>query len=262
MIHKSAPLIISLSLLAGSAQASLIDRGGGLIYDDVLDITWQQTVNLASTQTFGVTGISSNGAMSWSTAHNWISAMNSANYLGYNDWRLPTTTPVNGFYFDFELTYDGLSDHGYNIIFGDNGISSEMGWMYYINLNNKALCDFFGNCPQPGWSPTPNVTFTDGETGLTKSFTVNNLDGETIFWTGVGNDDDASAWAFRFNTGNQHARVTSEDSLWYAMAVRDGDVAPVPLPSTAWVFLSGLIGLLGLNRRQTITFDKQERRGA
>lgn len=188
--------------------------------------------------------------MSWSTALNWISAMNSANYLGYNDWRLPTTTPADGIDFNFELTYDGISDHGYN------GFSSEMGWMYYKNLNNKGLCDFVGNCPQPGWNPIPNVTFTDGETGHPKSFVVNNLDGEVIFWTGVGIDD-SSAWAFRFNTGNQHGRVTSEDSLWYAMAVRDGDVAPVPLPSTAWVFLSGLIGLLGLNRRQTITLDKQ-----
>lgn len=247
MINKPIPLLIILSSLASSVQADLIDRGSGLIYDNTLDITWQQTVNLASTQTFGVTGISSNGAMSWSTAQSWITAMNDANYLGYNDWRLPTTTPVNGFDFDFELRYDGLSDHGYN------GISSEMGWMYYNNLNNTGLCDFFGNCPQPGWSPTPNVTFTDGETGLTKSFAVNNLNGETIFWTGVGNDDDASAWAFRFNDGNQHGRVTSEDSLWYAMAVRDGDVAPVPLPVSAWLFMSGLLGMLSINRRKITT---------
>ena len=38
-------VIISCALffgIAGPAGATLFDRGGGLIYDDVLDITWLQ----------------------------------------------------------------------------------------------------------------------------------------------------------------------------------------------------------------------------
>ena len=33
---------------SGAAQATLIDRGGGLIYDSVLNVTWLQNANLAS----------------------------------------------------------------------------------------------------------------------------------------------------------------------------------------------------------------------
>ena len=76
-----------LSLVCSSASADLFDRGGGLIYDDVLDITWLADANLASTNTFGLTGIGADGALNWSTAQSWIAAMNAAAYLGYSDWR-------------------------------------------------------------------------------------------------------------------------------------------------------------------------------
>ena len=39
-------LLISTSL---HSQAALYDRGNGLIYDDVLDITWLQDANYAKT---------------------------------------------------------------------------------------------------------------------------------------------------------------------------------------------------------------------
>lgn len=45
----SAGIILSASMLAGTANAGLIDRGNGLIYDDVLDVTWLQNATLAGT---------------------------------------------------------------------------------------------------------------------------------------------------------------------------------------------------------------------
>ena len=41
--------IISMSVLPFTANAALYDRGNGLIYDDVLDITWLQDANYAKT---------------------------------------------------------------------------------------------------------------------------------------------------------------------------------------------------------------------
>lgn len=79
-----------------SANAALVSRlNGTAVYDTDLGITWLADANLAGSNTFGVSGISilpsSAGQMNWGTAQNWIVAMNNANYLGYNDWRLPAT---------------------------------------------------------------------------------------------------------------------------------------------------------------------------
>src|SRR5208283_5347651 len=88
--------LVITSLLPLSAHAALIDRGNGLIYDSDLNITWLENANLASQNTFGVSGVGASGQMSWYTALNWVAAMNADNYLGYSNWRLPQTMPVNG----------------------------------------------------------------------------------------------------------------------------------------------------------------------
>ena len=44
-------------LEANTASAALTDRGGGLIYDDVLNVTWLQNANLSASESFGVAGI-------------------------------------------------------------------------------------------------------------------------------------------------------------------------------------------------------------
>lgn len=65
------------------ANATLHDRGGGLIYDDVLDITWLQDANYAQTS-----GYDGDGLMAWGDAVAWADSLV---YGGYDDWRLPTT---------------------------------------------------------------------------------------------------------------------------------------------------------------------------
>lgn len=79
---------ITVSVLAaGSADAALLSRvGGQAYYDDVLDITWLADANYAMTS-----GYDSDGLMTWDEAQSWIGTLNTANYLGVNDWRLPAT---------------------------------------------------------------------------------------------------------------------------------------------------------------------------
>jgi hypothetical protein len=48
---------------SGAAGAGLIDRGNGLIYDDVLKITWLQDANYAQTS-----GYNADGLMNWNAA--------------------------------------------------------------------------------------------------------------------------------------------------------------------------------------------------
>jgi len=71
---------IILLFVLGSAQAALVDRGGGFIYDDILDITWTQDANI-------------NGGASWDYQIAWadsLSIYDSVRDVTWDDWRLAT----------------------------------------------------------------------------------------------------------------------------------------------------------------------------
>lgn len=103
-------------LSSGAVQAALNDRGGGLIYDDVLNITWLADANYAQTSSYD-----SDGLMNFSAANTWAAGLS---YGGYDDWRLPTS-----------LNQDGTGPCGP----GYNCTSSEMGHMFYNNLGATAF---------------------------------------------------------------------------------------------------------------------------
>lgn len=94
-------------LVFPSAHAALIDRGGGLIYDDFLDITWWS--NAAEGGVFE----------SWDDAKAWA---DSATLGGFGGWRLPSA-------------YDVGTE---NFCEGFNCTESEMGRMFYINFGAVA----------------------------------------------------------------------------------------------------------------------------
>lgn len=170
--------------------------------------------------------------------------MNDANYLGYADWRMTKVSPLDGVGFNMNSTFDGSSDQGHNIATPN----SEMGYMYHVNLQNLGHCDINGTCPQPGWNPVPNVTFIDAATQTSKSLIVGNIANNALFWS--SSDPGSITWTFNFSTGAQIGVNGGDESLRYQVAaVRDGDVAPVPLPVSAWMFLSGLLGMVTLKRR-------------
>src|SRR3990172_7999677 len=105
-------LVIGLGLTV-QGQATLIDRGSGLIYDDDFNITWLQDANYAQTS-----GFDADGRMSWNTAMTWADALT---YEGFTDWRLPSA-----------LNQDGSGPClGYCT-------GSEMGHLYYTELGNSA----------------------------------------------------------------------------------------------------------------------------
>ena len=79
---------VAAVVMVGSAQAvSLIDRGGGMIYDPDRDITWLQDWIYAQTS-----GFAADGRMFWPTANDWA---NNLVYGGFSDWRLPTAPCVD-----------------------------------------------------------------------------------------------------------------------------------------------------------------------
>jgi hypothetical protein len=129
-------LALGLMGLAGGAQAALIDRGNGMIYDDVLDVTWLQDANYAKTS-----GHDTDGLMTWSEATTWAANLV---YGGYDDWRLPTVTPVaGGSVFNTSFSLAGTTDYGYNISAPGttyaSSTASELAYMFYNNLGAKAM---------------------------------------------------------------------------------------------------------------------------
>ena len=82
LLHSS--LCAAGLFAATAAQAALVDRGGGMIYDTDLSITWLQDANLAKTS-----GYDADGRMSWVAANQWAANLI---YGGYADWRLASAT--------------------------------------------------------------------------------------------------------------------------------------------------------------------------
>ncbi len=253
--------MLLLALACSSANAALLSRASGqAYYDDVLDITWIADANLADTNTFGVLGIYSNGWMPWAKANEWIAAMNAANYLGTNDWRLPTVEPLSGNTFNYTTSYNGSTDKGYNqseqgTAYGGS-TGSEMAHLFYNTLDNKGRCtpsSVYPSCTiQVGWGLSNIGPFSN----LQPNFRASELRPHS-YWSGTEYAPNTSlAWNFAFDSGYQYPDQksytgpgTAESNAW---AVRPGDIALVPVPGAAWLF-GGALAVLGAVRRRAMT---------
>jgi len=220
--------------LSGAAQAALHDRGGGLIYDDVLNVTWLQDANYAKTS-----GYDADGKMAISDAKAWagnLSFYDSVRDVVYEDWRLASNTPAtHPFYYGWWFATQPPSS-------ATEGAHSELSYMYYENLGligyhttgGAWRSDFgiFGNGVQAG----------QNDVGLIQNLQA----GE--YWS----DSDPEPypynrpWSFNTSAGNHYLRGNEN---YYAWAVRDGDVAAVPEADT-WVMMLAGLGLVAAVARR------------
>lgn len=215
-LHRWAATALFVGAMAVSSlsNAALVSRlNGQAVYDTDLNITWLANSNLAASNNFNVFGVT-NGSMDWYTAQSWIGAMNSANYLGFSDWRLPATLVP-------DTTCGGPSSLGWGVV---DCSGSEMGHLFYTEqASTSGLFNISGG--EYYWSGT--------ECGSNCAY--------AFFWGGPGGGAQGT-W-----TKDLNPHPASSVLAW---AVRSGDVAAVPVPVAGWLFGSGLMGLLGLARRR------------
>lgn len=137
------------------AQAALLDRGNGLIYDTDLNITWLKDWNTAAGSSYDDGSDPADGRLTWDSASAWAENLV---YGGYSDWRLPSA-----------LNADGSAP-----CVGYHCTGSELGHLWYGELDNVAGTDWTNTAPfenvqmhiywlqEPGedpetaWSFTPN----------------------------------------------------------------------------------------------------------
>lgn len=161
---------LSTVFVSGAAQAALIDRGGGLIYDTDLNVTWLANADVA-------------GFVNWSTANAWaanLSYYDSVRNVTYDDWRLPTTLQS-----DPSCSIQSVPDYG------SNCTGSELGHLFYSELGGVASASI---------TTTHDADYNLFSNVRSNVYWSNSYDGSTawFFHTGLGYQTAQSKTKFGF----------------------------------------------------------------
>jgi len=200
-----AVLATICSVISMPSSAALINNGGGLIYDDVLKITWAQP------DTF----------RSWGDANAWAAGLTLG---GVSGWRLPYISVAEG---AGPFTGDPVDcNTATELACRDN----ELGYMFYHNLGGtykESILD----------SGDPDLAL----------FPTLKSQG---YWSGT-EFDSSFAWKLIFHSGELSLDGTGEVNYGvHNWAVHAGNIHPIPIPAAVWLFGSGLLGLVGMERRK------------
>jgi hypothetical protein len=239
-MRKILPALCSALVFAGTAEASLVDRGGGMIYHSTLNVTWLADMNYAKTSGYASTGVAplsffdqsaiwTDGRMGWTAAKTWA---NNLVFGGFDDWRLPTLNPT-------DTSCSGNFNPGGGFpqqYFGYNCTGGELSHLFVADLGNKADQSILNQAGDTA-EQIANLALFSGVQS----------DG---YWSGTEYaPDPGQAWYFAAWFGYQP--LLNKIGGAYSVAVRDGDVAAsIPEPGTLALVGAALAGIAASHRRK------------
>jgi len=196
------------------AKPALHDRGGGLLYDEALGVTWLQDANYARS-----CGASPTGKMSWAQAQSWVGSLvyrDPVRGVDLSGWRLPKVRPI-GESWNHQFRMDGQSDEGYNI----RSPRSEFSHMYYVHLGLHGWWTPTGEHPETFGVRKHWTAMWSGEADVGP---VKRLQSDRYWCHSPGEPFPSPAvWVFTTAEGNQRDGLARPNHL-FVWPVRDGDV--------------------------------------
>ena len=222
---KSLVVAAAMLALTGAAQATLVNRGGGMIYDDTRNITWLADMNYAKTS-----GYDSDGQMTWFAATTWASDLV---YGGYDNWRLPTLNPS-----DTSCSDNFNPGGGFPLqYFFFNCTGGELSGLFVTDLGNKAAESVLNQAGDTAEQIANLALFSNVQSDF--------------YWSGTEYAPNPAAGAWLFITSDGLQYPSRKDGALSAVAVRPGDVAAsVPEPQTLALVLLALGATVVARRRR------------
>ncbi len=213
-IHTSTAAALAATLLvtavANASTLTVVNQDGALMVSD-------SALNVTWAD-------SSSGPVNYFDARTWINSLNAEAYGGYSDWKLAT-----GVGYFTTGTYSGdPTNYGTGFGLSTDTVNNQLGYLFANEL---------GNTPADAGAVNFGPFAAIGQQS-------------TVYWSGnVNTTDPSREWAY--DTGLVGESDTYQKGVeGYALAVRAGQVSPVPLPAAAWLLGSGLLGLFGWPRRR------------
>jgi hypothetical protein len=216
----SIPGAISLAIVSTATNAELFDRGSGLIYDSVQDLTWTQDAGMS-------------GSLNWDEAMAWAANLE---FGGFDDWRLPATTQ-----FDDPTCSADVRAAGVYALFYEHRLDCRGGEMELLTyLHDPRTNPLFINVNATRyWTDTPYRDWIDpciDYPAYDVPCTIRNDSGirTDFYWQwGFTGFDGINGPAYKTTLRGTNNR--------YAWAVRDGDIGLINGP----VDLSGTVKASG-----------------
>jgi hypothetical protein len=207
------PIRFSTCALCYLVLGSVVTPANATLTDNGNGLIYDSDLNITwlFTDTLDTLGTSNPGIDDWQTAKNWADNLV---YAGQLNWRLPST-----------LIPDATCQAQSSSI-GTGCTGSELGHLFYTELGGTA--------------------------GVPLSSALLGLDYAPYWSETIVN----SGYAYRFYFGGipgyaGYQEESNQALTAGAIAVHAGNISAVPLPAAAWLFCSGLFGLLGIGCRKT-----------